>query len=98
MDPNDWSISGEGRLLGANSRLPTSVFRDSEARFRETFPALRIVSRTPFHKWLYLLSGGLRLNTRIPRSAARALIALDRRVHAGDEQTGLFARVIVEKT
>lgn len=97
LDPNDWSISGEGRLLGANSRLPTSVFRDSDARFRDSFPDLRIVSLTPFHKWLYLLSGGLRLNTRIPRSAARALLALDRRIQAGDEQTGLFARIIVEK-
>jgi len=96
-DPADWSLVGEGRLLGANSRLPTSVFRDSDRRFESEFPELAIVERRPFHKWLYLASGGLRLNTRVPRTLARALVAFDRRVRAGDRATGIFARVVVEK-
>ncbi|MFO0667285.1 MAG: methyltransferase domain-containing protein [Polyangiaceae bacterium] len=97
LDPNDWSVAGEGRLLGANSRLPTSVFRDSPARFAKEFPNLRVVECSPFHKWLYLMSGGLRLNTRVPRALARSLVALDRKVRAGDEATGLFARIVVER-
>lgn len=97
-DPDDWTLRGEGRLGGANSRLPTSVFRDSDARFAREFPALRIVKREPFHKWLYLASGGLKLNTRVPRPLARALVALDRRVHLGDALTGIFATIVVERT
>lgn len=97
LDPDDWNIAGVGRLEGANSRLPTSVFRDSDARFARSFPALRVVKREPFHKWLYLLSGGLRLNTHIPRPIARALVAADRAVHPGDSATGLFARIVVER-
>lgn len=96
-DPSFWGIVGEGRLGGANSRLPTSVFRDGDARFAAQFPDLRIVTRQPFHKWLYLASGGLRLNTRIPRAVAKRLVALDRRIGLGDAQTGLFALVVVER-
>ncbi len=47
-DPNDWRVVGEGRMAGANTRLPTSVFRDSDPRFSREFPALRIVKREPF--------------------------------------------------
>jgi hypothetical protein len=97
LDPDDWNIAGVGRLEGANSRLPTSVFRDSDARFARSFPALRVVKREPFHKWLYLASGGLRLNTHIPRPIARALVAADRALHPGDAATGLFARIVVER-
>ncbi len=97
LDPDAWTIAGVGRLAGANSRLPTSVFRDSDARFERSFPELRIVERRPFHKWLYLFSGGLKLNTRVPRPLARALVAADRLVHSGDELTGLFARIVVER-
>ncbi len=97
LDPDDWSVRGEGRLAGANARLPTSVFRDSDARFTREFPALRIVKREPFHKWLYLASGGLRLNTRVPRPIAKALVAFDRRVRLGDALTGIFATIVVER-
>ena len=96
-DPDDWNIRGFGRLEGANSRLPTSVFRDSDRRFAREFPALRILKREPFHKWLYLASGGLKLNTRIPRPVARRIIELDRRVHAGDRLTGIYATIVVER-
>jgi SAM-dependent methyltransferase len=96
-DPNDWTLRGQGRLGGANSRLPTSVFRDSDARFAREFPGLRIVKREPFHKWLYLLSGGLRLNTRVPRVLAQRLVDLDRRVATGDGTLGLFATIVVER-
>lgn len=96
-DPDDWTLRGQGRLGGANSRLPTSVFRDSDARFAREFPALRIVKREPFHKWLYLASGGLKLNTRVPEGIARALLNLDRAVRLGNEATGLFATVVVER-
>jgi SAM-dependent methyltransferase len=96
-DPSDWTLRGQGRLAGANSRLPTSVFRDSDARFAERYPSLRIVKREPFHKWLYLASGGLALNTRIPRRIAERLVALDRRVRTGDATTGLFATIVVER-
>jgi SAM-dependent methyltransferase len=97
LDPNDWSIVGEGRLAGANSRLPTSVFRDSVERFAREFPDLQIIKREPFHKWLYLFSGGLRLNTRVPRIVAKRLVALDRRVHWGDRSTGLFALIVAQR-
>src|SRR5262249_58933938 len=73
LDPDAWRLVGEGRLEGANSRLPTSVFRDSDARFAREFPGLRIVKREPFHKWLYLLSGGVTLNTPVPGRLARTL-------------------------
>ncbi|MBK8697778.1 MAG: hypothetical protein IPN17_37400 [Deltaproteobacteria bacterium] len=56
-----------------------------------------MLKREPFHKWLYLASGGLRLNTRIPRPIARALVAADRALHPGDDSTGLFARIVVER-
>jgi SAM-dependent methyltransferase len=97
LDPDDWTLRGFGRMGAANARLPTSVFRDSDARFAREFPALRIAKREPFHKWLYLLSGGLRVNTRVPRPLARALVALDRRVTWGNTTLGLFALVVVER-
>jgi SAM-dependent methyltransferase len=96
-DPGDWSIAGAGRLAGANSRLPTSVFRDSDARFARELPALRIVKREPFHKWLYLWSGGLSLNTHVPRALARMIVAADRRVRVGDHVAGIFAVIVVER-
>lgn len=96
-DPNDWRLVGEGRMAGANSRLPTSVFRDSDERFRREFPELELVKREPFHKWLYLASGGLKLNTRIPAPLARGLVAIDRRLRVGDQSLGLFALIVVER-
>lgn len=96
-DADDWTLRGQGRLGGANSRLPTSVFRDSDARFAREFPALRIVKREPFHKWLYLASGGLKLNTRIPRFVAERMIAADRALRLGDDALGLFATIVVER-
>jgi SAM-dependent methyltransferase len=97
LDPSDWRVVGEGRLGGANTRLPTSVFRDGEERFAREFPDLFIVRREPFHKWLYLLSGGLRLNTRVPRALARGFVRLDREIAWGNASLGLFALVIVER-
>lgn len=96
-DPSFWGIVGQGRLAGANTRLPTSVFRDSDARFGREFPALRIVRRQPFHKWLYLLSGGLRLNTRVPRFVARRLVEVDRRTVTGNDVFAIFAVIVVER-
>jgi SAM-dependent methyltransferase len=96
-DPDHWTVVGTGRISGANSRLPCSVFRDRPERFAREFPWLRIVKAVPFHKWLYLFSGGLRLNTRIPRGLARLLVRLDRRVRAGDRLLGLFALIVVER-
>lgn len=96
-DPNAWRIVGNGRLAGANSRLPTSVFRDSDERFRRQFPDLVIVKREPIHKWLYLLSGGLRVNTRVPRFLARTLVDLDTRIRWGNRLTGIFAVIVVER-
>ena len=84
-------------MTGANTRLPTSVFRDSDDRFAREFPELRILKREPFHKWLYLASGGLKLNTRIPRFLARGLVGLDRTVRAGNGALGLFALIVVER-
>ncbi len=83
---------------GANTRLPTSVFRDSDARFASEFPDLSIAKREPFHKWLYLFSGGLRLNTRVPRPIARPLVRVDRRVRLGDKVLGIFAVIVVRRT
>lgn len=97
MDPDDWGIRGEGRLGGANTRLPTSLFGDSDARFAREFPALRIVKRTPFHKWLYLFSGGLRLNTRVPHFIARRLVEADHVHTRTDALFGTWALVVVEK-
>jgi SAM-dependent methyltransferase len=97
LDPDNWGIVGEGRLGGANSRLPTSVFRDSNERFAREFPALQIVKLEPFHKWLYLASGGLRLNTRVPRPLAKGLVALDHRIRLGNRLTGIFALIVVER-
>lgn len=94
-DPEHWGVIGEGRLDGANTRLPTSVFRDSDARFAREFPGLSIEQREPFQKGLYLLSGGLRLNTRIPRPFARGLIDLDRKLRLGDRTLGIFGLVVV---
>jgi hypothetical protein len=85
-------------LLGANSRFPTSVFRDSDPRFAREFPALRVIHRQPFHKWPYLFSGGLRLNTHVPRPLARAVLRLDQAVTKGDSVLGIFALIVVEKT
>lgn len=96
-DPQHWQVIGEGRLAGANSRLPTSVFRDSDPRFAREFPALEIVRRQPFHKWPYLFSGGLRLNTRVPRRLARAVLKLDSTIAHGDASVGIFALIVVEK-
>jgi SAM-dependent methyltransferase len=97
-DPDFWGLVGHGRMTAANSRLPTSVFRDSEKRFHREFPALRILKREPFHKWLYLLSGGLRLNTRLPRFIAQRLLAWDQRIAIGNELVGIFALIVVERT
>jgi SAM-dependent methyltransferase len=96
-DPDQWRIVGAGRLAGANSRLPTSVFRDSDARFQREFPHLSILKREPMHKWLYLLSGGLRLNTHIPDFVAKKLVELDGRVKLGNEKPGIFATIVLER-
>jgi SAM-dependent methyltransferase len=97
LDATDWTIRGFGRMGGANSRLPTSVFRDSDERFAQEFPELQIVKREPFHKWLYLLSGGLRLNTRVPTAVARWLVAKDARIKLGDAFAGIYGLVVVER-
>ena len=97
LNPDDWGIRGEGRLGGANTRLPTSLFGDSDVRFAREFPALRIVKRQPFHKWLYLFSGGLRLNTRVPHFLARRLVEADRAHTSTDSIFGTWALVVVEK-
>jgi hypothetical protein len=97
MDPKDWSIRGKGRLEGANSRLPTSVFLDGRVRIAEIAPTLHVAQCVPFHKWLYLWSGGLRLNTRVPATVARALLKLDRITSAFDGLFSIFALIIVEK-
>jgi SAM-dependent methyltransferase len=97
MDPDDWSIRGFGRLEGANSRLPTSVFRDSSERFSHEFPELRIVKCEPFHKWLYLVSGGLRFNTRIPAPIARWLVRADMNATLGNQLLGIFGHIVVER-
>lgn len=97
IDPDDWRIIGEGRLAGANTRLPTSVFRDSDRGFHASFPELRIVRRDPFHKGLYLASGGLRLNTRVPRRLARALCQIDGAFAWGNALFGLFALIVVDR-
>lgn len=96
LDPDAWRLVGSGRLEGANSRLPTSVFRDSDPRFSREFPTLRIVKREPFHKWLYLLSGGVTMNTHVPRFLARRLVELDRRIKLGDAALGIFGLIVVE--
>lgn len=97
MDPNDWGIRGMGRLEGANSRLPTSVFRDGLIRLAQITPELRLERCAPFHKWLYLLSGGLRLNTRIPTSVARLLLTIDGATAAFDNLFAIFALIVVQK-
>lgn len=97
LDPNDWSLRGEGRLGGANSRLPTSVFRDGIRRLSQVAPELTVVKVEPFHKWLYLLSGGLKLNTRIPRAVGEALLWCDRKTAALDATAGIFALIVVER-
>jgi SAM-dependent methyltransferase len=96
-DPGFWGVVGQGRMVAANTRLPTSVFRDSDARFREEFPILRIAKREPFHKWLYLFSGGLRLNTRVPNWLARRLVEWDRRIAMGNQFLGIFGLIVVER-
>jgi SAM-dependent methyltransferase len=96
-NPDEWRIVGSGRLAGANSRLPTSVFRDNDDRFRREFPNLRILKREPIHKWLYLLSGGLQFNTHIPEFVARKLVAIDARVTLGNRWFGIFAIIVVER-
>ncbi len=96
-DPNFWGLVGEGRMTAANTRLPTSVFRDSVERFSREFPALRVRKLEPFHKWLYLMSGGLKLNTHIPRFIARRLVEWDRRIAAGNGLLGIFALIVVER-
>jgi SAM-dependent methyltransferase len=97
LDPDDWTLRGVGRLGAANSRLPTSVFGDGRERLGRVAPGLRVVKCVPFHKWLYLLSGGLRLNTRVPGSAARGLMWLDRRTSVLDAWAGIFALIVVER-
>jgi SAM-dependent methyltransferase len=97
LDPEEWRTVGQGRLAGANSRLPTSVFRDSDVRFGKEFPRLAILKREPIHKWLYLLSGGLRLNTHVPDFLAERLVRLDEQVLLGDAQLGLFAVIVIER-
>jgi SAM-dependent methyltransferase len=97
LDPNDWGLRGQGRLEGANSRLPTSVFREGRQRLARVAPELQVHTCRPFHKWLYLLSGGLRLNTRVPRALGQALIWLDQRTSALDGLAGIFALIVVER-
>ena len=97
LDPEAWRIEGSGRLGGANSRLPTSVFRDGQRRLARVAPGLVVLRCTPFHKWLYLVSGGLRLNTRIPDPVARGLLRMDRVTSRLDSLFGIFAVIVVER-
>lgn len=96
-DPEFWGVSGTGRMGGANGRLPTNVFRDGRERLAREAPGLEVVKIEPFHKWLYLLSGGLRFNTRIPAGVAKRLVSWDRRVRTGDRVAGLFALIVLER-
>jgi SAM-dependent methyltransferase len=97
LDPNDWSLRGEGRLGGANSRLPTSVFRDGVSRLARVAPEMTVAKTQPFHKWLYLLSGGLRFNTRVPRFVGEFFLWCDRKTAALDTSAGIFALIVVER-
>jgi SAM-dependent methyltransferase len=97
VDPDYWGVIGSGRLAAANTRLPTSVFRDSEKRFQRECGSLRIIKLQPFHKWLYLLSGGLRVNTRVPGFVGRALLRADRRTKFADRIAAIFALVVLER-
>ena len=83
--------------LGGRIAAPHQRFGDSDDPARE-FPKLTIVKREPFHKWLYLVSGGLRLNTRVPRALAKRLVRLDQRVERGNRLFGLFALIVVDRT
>lgn len=97
MDPNDWRIEGHGRLQGANSRLPTSVFREGRQRMALIAPELTVTKCEPFHKWLYLVSGGLKLNTRVPPAVARLLLRADRATAWLDRYFGIFALIVAQK-
>ncbi len=96
-DPEYWGVIGIGRLAAANTRLATSIFRDSEKRFQRECGSLRIVKLQPFHKWLYLLSGGLSLNTRVPGFVGRALLRADRRTKFADRAAAIFALIVLER-
>ena len=97
LNPNEWTIQGQGRLGGANSRLPTSVFRDGQRRIAQVAPELSVIDCRPFHKWLYLLSGGLRLNTRVPAKIAQTLLGLDRATARLDGLFAIVALMVVPK-
>ena len=55
------------------------------------------MKREPFHKWLYLFSGGLKLNTRVPRFLARRLVELDRRTSGINDALAIFGLIVVER-
>lgn len=93
----DWGIRGVDRLDGANSRLPTTVFRYGLDRVAAIAPDLRVLPVQPFSKMVYLLSGGLRVNTGVPAPLARRLLELEARTRAFDGLAGIFALIAVER-
>ena len=96
-DPDRWTVVGSGRLSGANSRLPCNVFRDRPERFAREFPRLRIVKAQPFHKWLYLLSGGFSRGQMLPDCLYPAVRLGEKALTPLNHLLGMFMKIQIRR-
>jgi SAM-dependent methyltransferase len=75
---SEWEFAQGDSMMDANQALSWMVFCRDRREFEAEFPLLKI-EKTQYLPWLpYLLSGGVKKRSMIPRFATRPIIALDR--------------------
>ena len=62
----DWTFPSTGPLSGANGALPWIVFKRDRERFKQEFPALKLIKMTNHTPLRYLLSGGFTMPQLMP--------------------------------
>jgi len=92
----NWDFTSSGPLSGANQALPWIVFDRDRHIFEEKYPALKIKKIRPMMPFIYLLSGGFKLNLTMPAFS----YLFWKKVEQGlfnEEKLGMFGLIVLEK-
>jgi SAM-dependent methyltransferase len=93
----DWSFKTTGPLSGANGALAWIVFERDRARFKEKFPALRVVRFARHSPLKYWLSGGLKSWTLVPGFLYPLMVWVDRALIKLSPKLASFVTIELEK-
>jgi hypothetical protein len=93
-----WEFPAGGPLSAANMALPWIIFVRDRAQFDREFPQWRVVSISPFMPFRYIASGGVSMRSLVPAWTFGFWTALERILSPWNEQLGMFARIVLERT